>query len=495
MPPFEVENQLGAFELTRVVTGAGGVVRVQRVADETDSASSGRLELVWILSSDERSRLAGRIAVLSFSARGYAPPDGLRVYISDEADEGTSSSSVRIEDIAWRDYVLEREIPANASEIRIGLDWAPVLEYAWYEIGPLRLTTQDPATYDGPLAPTDIPYTPTATLTPTLAVVTSTPTPQTVFEAATRVAMATANAASTGTATPTSERMVTATPTATPTETTPPIIVTNTPTPGNKETATMVALEASASAFTTGTPTPYPSNAIVLVATPTSTPAPRNTPTPLFVLLEDLPPTNTPTATPFFPVELTGKIAFKANLLGNDRRPDYMIMNPDGTGLARLTSGYYYQRAAERDHYSGDRRFYASVSREQDGFRRIQIFYDFIEFGTKRQLTFFGAGTAWDPAWSPINDTVVLVSNESRNDELWLVQRDEWPAIKLTNNEWEWDNHPSFSPDGSQIVFMSNRITGRRQLWIMDANGVNQHQLTDLPFEAWDPVWIKYPDG
>jgi TolB protein len=271
--------------------------------------------------------------------------------------------------------------------------------------------------------------------------------------------------------------------------------VTNTPTPGNAATATLVALDAQARAFTTGTPTPYPADAVVLVATPTSAPASKNSPTPIFVLLEDLSPTRTPTATPDFPPELTGKIAFKANFLGSDRRPDYMIMNPDGTGVARLTSAAYYQRAAERDHYSGDRRFYASVSREQDGFRRIQIFYDFIEYGTKRQLTFFGAGAAWDPAWSPVDDTVVLVSNDSRNDEIWVMQRDEWPAVKLTNNDWEWDNHPSFSPDGSQIVFMSNRIGGKRQLWIMDRDGGNQRQLTSFPFEVWDPVWIKYPDG
>ncbi|MCB0158245.1 MAG: PD40 domain-containing protein, partial [Caldilineaceae bacterium] len=62
------------------------------------------------------------------------------------------------------------------------------------------------------------------------------------------------------------------------------------------------------------------------------------------------------------------------------------------------------------------------------------------------------------------------------------------------NNDWEWDNHPSFSPDGSQIVFMSNRNSGRRQLWIMDADGGNQRQLADFPFEAWDPVWVKYAD-
>ncbi|MCB0063132.1 MAG: PD40 domain-containing protein, partial [Caldilineaceae bacterium] len=86
-----------------------------------------------------------------------------------------------------------------------------------------------------------------------------------------------------------------------------------------------------------------------------------------------------------------------------------------------------------------------------------------------------------------------LVSSESRNDEIWVVERGVWPARQYTQNEWEWDHHPSWSPDGSTIVFSSNR-TGQDQLWMMDADGSNQRQFTNFPFEAYDPVWVKYAD-
>jgi TolB protein len=99
---------------------------------------------------------------------------------------------------------------------------------------------------------------------------------------------------------------------------------------------------------------------------------------------------------------------------------------------------------------------------------------------------------AWAPVWSPTSETIAFVSSETDNDEIWVAQRNQWPAMQLTKNDWEWDHHPSFSPNGAEIVFSSNRVTGSRQIWIMDSSGGNQRQLTNFPFEAWDPVWVKY---
>ena len=51
--------------------------------------------------------------------------------------------------------------------------------------------------------------------------------------------------------------------------------------------------------------------------------------------------------------------------------------------------------------------------------------------------------------------------------------------IQLTDNKAQniW---PSWSSDGKRIVFLSNR-TGKFQVWIVDADGKNQTQLTDHP--------------
>ncbi len=61
---------------------------------------------------------------------------------------------------------------------------------------------------------------------------------------------------------------------------------------------------------------------------------------------------------------------------------------------------------------------------------------------------------------------------------------------QLTQNRWEWDKHPTWSPDGSQIAFFSNR-SGRRQIWVMNADGTSQRNISNNDYEDWDPVWIK----
>ncbi len=63
------------------------------------------------------------------------------------------------------------------------------------------------------------------------------------------------------------------------------------------------------------------------------------------------------------------------------------------------------------------------------------------------------------------------------------------PVTRLTNIN---NSYPHPSPDGTRIVFQSDR-TGVPQVYVMSADGSDLRQLTDLSLGAETPVWS--PDG
>lgn len=315
---------------------------------------------------------------------------------------------------------------------------------------------------------------PPETPTPTFVIVTSTPTPETIFTAAAMAATAAYQATTVGT------------PTSTPSNWVTPIIVTNTPTPENEATATYMAAWLTAAAIATGTATPTPRH--MWTATPTATP----TDTPVYILLEEITPTPvtpTPTSTPTaIPTVLMGKIAF---LTDRDGDTAAYIMNPDGSGLARLTNRWAYEFALDLDTYSPDmsQQVFAYFYEDSHELWVRNLAYDWIW-----RLRAPPKGEAYQPAWSPDSVHIAYVSQEDGNDEIHVIDMRNGAPIfdtRLTQNDWEWDKHPSWSPDGTQIVFWSNRETGRAQIWVMNADGSNPRNLSNDPYNNWDPVWIK----
>ncbi len=102
-----------------------------------------------------------------------------------------------------------------------------------------------------------------------------------------------------------------------------------------------------------------------------------------------------------------------------------------------------------------------------------------------------------DPQISPDGKTVVYVVGEvdmAANKipaSLWLAAADgKGEPKRLTNAAGKKDGHPRWSPDGKRILFESNR-SGEGQLWVIDLDGGEAHQLTTLSTGASDAVWSR----
>jgi dipeptidyl aminopeptidase/acylaminoacyl peptidase len=103
-----------------------------------------------------------------------------------------------------------------------------------------------------------------------------------------------------------------------------------------------------------------------------------------------------------------------------------------------------------------------------------------------------------DPEISPDGQTVVyaqtavdLPGNRSTS-HLWLAATDGSGRRQLTTALGKKDRHPRWSPDGKRILFESNR-SGTMQLWVLDVNGGEARQLTDIATGASGGTWS--PDG
>ena len=262
-----------------------------------------------------------------------------------------------------------------------------------------------------------------------------------------------------------------------------------TPLPENAATAAAQSVIATAAAMVDGTPTPLAWNAIVITAMPTLRPPESPTPTPLPSLQPVTDFTPTPTATDSFmpdtmPELYRNKIIFRTNRSG---REETYALDPYTNELFRVNEGWVHTLAYNQLSRSPDRSKQVVVREDSNRVLQIQIM-DLV-YGGIRQITTL-KNISYDPAWSPQGDKIVFVSKDSGNDEIYTVTADGSIIQKLTSRSNSWDKHPSFSPDGSQIVFFSNRDTGRRQLWIMNADGSNQRSLSNNDYEDWDPIWV-----
>jgi Tol biopolymer transport system component len=212
--------------------------------------------------------------------------------------------------------------------------------------------------------------------------------------------------------------------------------------------------------------------------------------------------------------ELTGKIVFRSDSDGGFK---LYVSKPDGSNKIKLTGfNPEYSRLSPNKNlvlFKGTDGLY-TLKTDGTGLNKVPVTDSdslFPAWSFDTQLAFTKASgpiiisnIAGEfqvplPLANPVNGFASLANNSkylayasTKTDEtpvnIYTFSFDTGEQIQLTDSAY--NSFMNWSPDSSKIVFESDR-TGRKEIFIMNADGTSQVQLTD--FGAYHPNWS--PDG
>jgi Tol biopolymer transport system component len=175
-----------------------------------------------------------------------------------------------------------------------------------------------------------------------------------------------------------------------------------------------------------------------------------------------------------------------------DGDTEIFIMNADGTNIRQLTTNDFFddkapawspdgEKIAFYSNRDGD---YEAYTMDPDGSNIQQLTTDHGMYGDYEfMLPLLG--------WSPDGEQIVFASDRDGDLEIFIMDADGSNIHQLTSNE-DIDQFPDWSPDGKQIIFDSDRY-GDEEIFVMNTDGTNLRQLTSNNGTSIYPEWS--PDG
>ncbi|HUP27227.1 MAG TPA: DPP IV N-terminal domain-containing protein [Chloroflexia bacterium] len=184
---------------------------------------------------------------------------------------------------------------------------------------------------------------------------------------------------------------------------------------------------------------------------------------------EDFAPTWSPDGT---------KIAFVSKRNGGQE--DIFVMNSNGTGQTNIT----LVPGPDTDPSWGSNGKIVFTSR-RSGTRQL---YTVNPDGTQLTGPISSGGENFLAKWNNVGNRLVFVSTRDGNQEIYISGSGGQEPTRLTNNTFpDWD--PAFAPDGSRIVFSSDRLAGNLELYVMNSDGSNQERITIQTGADVHPSW------
>lgn len=156
-------------------------------------------------------------------------------------------------------------------------------------------------------------------------------------------------------------------------------------------------------------------------------------------------------------------------------------VNAEGPGLTNLSrrSGSHYDAMAA---WSPDgKRIAYTATKPKD---QVSSLYLMNSDGSEARRLLHPGFEIQYPAWSS-QDRIAFTGVVGFEFDIYSVASDGSDMIQLTDDSGD-DNWPSFSPDGSRIVFFSNR-DGTDRIWVMNADGSDQRKIAEGGEPNWSP--------
>ena len=198
------------------------------------------------------------------------------------------------------------------------------------------------------------------------------------------------------------------------------------------------------------------------------------------------------------------------------------VMNVDGSGVRRVSTGRGKTTCGY--FFDADRRIFFASTHAADsacppkpdpskgyvwGLDPYDIYTANDDGSNLKRLTNYGVYTA-EGTLSPDGQTMVFTSLKDGDLDIYTMKIDGSNIRRLTSQPG-YDGGPFFSPDGKKIVYrawhptdsaltnyqdlLKQRLVrpNRMEIWIMNADGSDQHQITNLGGANFAPFFT--PDG